>query len=66
MKLILNGNETDIKDNRTVAGLLEDLQIESAGVAVEVNLNILKKHDFKKHVLKEGDTVEIVNFVGGG
>jgi sulfur carrier protein len=66
MKLILNGNKTDFKDNLTVAGLLKDLKIEPARVAVEINLNIVKKCDFENHVIKEGDHVEIVNFVGGG
>jgi sulfur carrier protein len=35
-------------------------------VAVEVNLSIVKKVNYKEHILKDGDSVEIVNFVGGG
>jgi len=66
MRLKLNGTDSEIKDNSTVAGLLETLRIEPARVAVEVNLNIVKKCDFAGHVLKDGDEVEIVNFVGGG
>jgi thiamine biosynthesis protein ThiS len=66
MKLIINGNETDLKDCLNVTGLLSSLQIEPARVAVEVNLNIIKKCDYEKQELKDGDTVEIVNFVGGG
>jgi sulfur carrier protein len=66
MTLTLNGEKTDIQDNLTVEGLLSHLEIEPARVAVEVNLNIVKKNDFNNRVLKDGDTVEIVNFVGGG
>ena len=66
MKLILNGNETEFSDDLTVADLLKNLEIEPLRVAVEVNLDIIKKCDFEKHVLKHGDAVEIVNFVGGG
>jgi sulfur carrier protein len=66
MKLMINGNETESGNNFTVSGLLEDLGIEPAGVAVEVNLNIIKKCDYERHALKDGDAVEIVNFVGGG
>ncbi len=43
MKLILNGTVSEIQEGITVAGLLEDLQIEPGRVAVEVNLNIIKK-----------------------
>ncbi len=66
MKLIINGNEQIIKDGLTVTGLLESLQIEPGRVAVEVNLKIIKKCDFESHMLKDDDSVEIVNFVGGG
>jgi sulfur carrier protein len=66
MKVILNGEKKDIKEDLTVRGLLESLKIEPARVAVEVNLSIVKKVNYKAHMLKDGDSVEIVNFVGGG
>ena len=66
MKLVINGNDTEIKDGLTITGMLESLEIDSGRVAVEVNLKIIKRADFGEHQLNEGDTVEIVNFVGGG
>jgi len=66
MKLKINGTESETQDGITISGLLETLQIESARVAVEVNLQIVKKCNFDDHALKDGDAVEIVNFVGGG
>jgi len=66
MKLIINGNKTEIKDGLTVSGLLESLEIQPGRVAVEVNLKIIKRCDLESHLLNEGDSVEIVNFVGGG
>lgn len=66
MKIKLNGNISEFQEDITVAGLLESLKIEPARVAVEVNLQIIKKQDYQKYVLKDGDSVEIVNFVGGG
>lgn len=66
MKIKLNGNISEIRDSITVSGLLETLKIEPAKVAVEVNLQIVKKCHYQAHVLKDSDAVEIVNFVGGG
>jgi sulfur carrier protein len=66
MKLKINGTETEIQDSLTVSGLLETLQIEPGRVAVEVNMQIIKKCDFQGQILKDGDSLEIVNFVGGG
>ncbi len=66
MNLKLNGTETELKEGLTVTGLLETLKIDPGRVAVEVNLKIVKKCDYEKHTLYDGDAVEIVNFVGGG
>ena len=66
MTVTLNGEIKQIENNITVSGLLESLQIEQARVAVEVNLKIIKKTDYLSHQLNEGDSVEIVSFVGGG
>jgi len=66
MKLTINGKEMDIKDGLTVTGMLESLEIDPDRVAVEVNLKIIKRCDRGGHKLNEGDTIEIVNFVGGG
>lgn len=66
MKLRLNGDSAEFQDALTVDGLLKGLKIEPGRVAVEVNLAIVKKQDYETVKLKEGDSVEIVNFVGGG
>ncbi len=66
MVLIVNGERTEIKDGITVADLLRHFDIPSERVAVEVNLSVVKKCDYERHVLNDGDRVEIVNFVGGG
>ncbi len=66
MKLKLNGTLSEIQDGITVTGLLRSLQIKPERVAVELNLKIVKKQDYQAQALKDGDSVEIVNFVGGG
>jgi thiamine biosynthesis protein ThiS len=50
----------------TVAALLAQLDIDSRRVAVEHNLVVLKRDAFGTTLVQDGDTVEIVNFVGGG
>jgi len=66
MKLTLNGEIFDTSKAETIRDLLDELGIESVRVAVEVNLTIVKKADYTAFKLKDGDNVEIVNFVGGG
>jgi thiamine biosynthesis protein ThiS len=46
--------------------LLHEIGMVAELVAVEVNQAILDKKEFQSHFLKNGDQVEIINFVGGG
>lgn len=66
MTLKVNGERLFISGATTVGGLLRELAIKPGAVAVEVNLVIVKKADYEGFSLKDGDEVEIVNFVGGG
>ena len=65
MKIVLNGKET-VTGASTVEALIEELDIRPGMVAVEVNLRVIKKCDYSTSSVNEGDSVEIVNFVGGG
>ncbi len=65
MNLKVNGEDYQTL-KETVAGLLQEMEIQSGRVAVEVNLKIIKKADYDNARLSEGDVIEIVNFVGGG
>ncbi len=66
MRLTINGELFDSTNAETIIGLLKELAIEPAMVAVEVNLRIVKKVDYPTFRLNDGDKIEIVNFVGGG
>ncbi len=66
MRLTVNGELFETSDAETVAGLLGELAIEPGRVAVMVNESIIRMTDYLSSRLKEYDTIEIVNFVGGG
>ena len=65
MRLEVNGKEYSTERD-TVMQLLKELDIVPERVAVEVNLKVIKRSDFENYLLKDGDSVEIVYFVGGG
>ena len=66
MTITLNGDPFDLSGPVTVAELLASLDIDARRVAVEHNLVVIKRAAFDATLLNEGDSVEIVNFVGGG
>ena len=66
LRITLNGDAHELAGPLTVAELLARLEIDARRVAVEHNLVVLKRDAFGSTTLKDGDEVEIVNFVGGG
>jgi thiamine biosynthesis protein ThiS len=66
LRITLNGDPFDVAGPVTIAGLLQQLDIDSRRVAVERNLVVLKRALFETTEVNDGDQIEIVNFVGGG
>jgi sulfur carrier protein len=66
MRVMLNGEDQEIRDDITVAELLHDLQIILQYGAVAVNRRVVRKKDHEATSLKAGDRIEIVRPVGGG
>ena len=66
MTIVLNGEEHQAGPDLTVLGLLESLGVVPARVAVEVNGDVLRRADFGRKTMQNGDRIELVQFVGGG
>ena len=66
MTIRVNGEPLEIAGPVTISTLLADLKIDSRLVAVEHNLVVIKRAQYGFVMVKDGDEVEIVNFVGGG
>lgn len=61
----INGQPAEAA-GKTVAQIVEEQGLNVHRVAVELNGDIVKRSDFDKVVVKDDDSMEIVNFVGGG
>jgi len=66
VEITLNGERFELDQPLSVTDLLARLDIDPRRVAIEHNLMIIRRRTFPEVILKDGDTVEIVNFVGGG
>jgi len=66
MQIVLNGEKKDIPGGLTVEGLLQHLEIKPGRVAVEINEEIVRKTTYAGTPVKDGDRVEVVQFMGGG
>jgi len=66
IQLTVNGEERRVERGTTVAGLLEELELEPRTVVVERNREIIARDDYGEVTLRDDDTLELVHFVGGG
>ncbi len=66
VEITLNGESYPLETPLSVIDLLARLEIDPRRVAIEHNLAIVRRHLFPDTVVRDGDRVEIVNFVGGG
>ncbi len=66
MRIQVNGEEKEVEGASTVADLLGELGLEVSGLAVAVNMEIVRRGDYAVTNFSEGDEIEIVRAVGGG
>ena len=66
LRVRVNGEELLLPRGASVTALLERLKISTPRVAVERNREILSKSSYPTTLLEEGDSFEVVEFVGGG
>ena len=62
----LNGEPHLIDGDARLPALLERLKLRRGRVAVEINQAVVPKAAWDRTVLRPGDLVEIVTFIGGG
>ncbi len=66
MNLIINGQNKTFAAPLNVAELLLRLDLDKKPVVVELNREILIADKYVDIQLDDGDTLEIIQFVGGG
>ena len=66
MEIQLNGKAREVADQITIGRLLEELKLQPLRVAVQVNMDIIKRDRYGEVALRPGDAVEILTFMSGG
>ena len=64
--IVVNGEPQKTLEGQTVMGLLQQLELDPARVAVELDRRIVKQPHWPETILRHGAQLEIVQFVGGG
>lgn len=64
--ITVNGKELENIASKTVAEYLAESGYDVKRIAVEINGDIVPKSSYETTILQDGDSVEVVSFVGGG
>lgn len=66
MNITINGKPQLFDDTISVQSLVEALSLDMRKIAIERNLAIVPRSRYHEVFLEDGDTIEIVEFIGGG
>ncbi|HEY8413720.1 MAG TPA: sulfur carrier protein ThiS [Pyrinomonadaceae bacterium] len=66
MRVYVNGEAKELSDHISLAELISQLNLPAGRIAVELNRNVVRRNDWSTTMLADGDSLEIVHFVGGG
>tara|TARA_A100001234_G_C12393740_1_gene287440 strand:- start:28 stop:243 length:216 start_codon:yes stop_codon:yes gene_type:complete len=66
IQVFINGKKKYFSKNNNLFSLLNFLQIEKNGIAIEINEIVVPKSQYKDKIIRNGDQIEIVQFIGGG
>lgn len=65
MNINLNGKTIE-SQSATLMDLVRESNVNPSSLIAEVNLEIIRQEDWDSFKIKEGDHIELLNFVGGG
>ena len=66
MQIKVNGEIRQLPEGSTMLDLIRSLGLEERVMASALNMEIVKQDAWGKAILKEGDVIELLDFVGGG
>lgn len=67
MKLIISGESKEVDDGITIAQLIKEENVKYPDyVTVSVNTKFPERSEYDSYVLKDGDAVEFLYYMGGG
>ncbi len=66
IRVRVNGNEIELPTAVSIEQMIRLVDIPQNYLAVEVNAIVVPREDHGRHLIDDGDEVEVVTLVGGG
>ncbi len=66
MNILLNNKKEKVTEEITLEQLIKVKNINNKYFAVEINKQVIPKSNYHKHVIQNGDVIEIITAIVGG
>lgn len=66
LRIQVNGEPREVNDGSSLPELIAELQLKPQQIAIELNQQVIRRAHWATTMLRDGDRIEIVHFVGGG
>jgi thiamine biosynthesis protein ThiS len=66
LQIHVNGESKEVSEDTSLSDLITRLQLPVQRIAMELNKEVVRRSQWETTILKDGDQLEIVHFVGGG
>jgi thiamine biosynthesis protein ThiS len=66
LRIQVNGEAREAAENTSLPELVASLNLKPEQIAVELNQSVVRRAEWPRTILRDGDRIEIVHFVGGG
>ena len=66
LQIEINGETRDVPEGINLAQLVAHLALAPERLAIELNRAVVRRTDWPRIIITQGDRIEIVHFVGGG
>ncbi len=66
MILTINGEKMEFESGKNIDEILAILGVEAKIFAVVLNASLIKKENYKSTIPRDGDKIEMLQFMGGG
>jgi len=66
LEVKVNGKKQSVIEGSTVQSVLDEKEVRTEMVAVELNGTLLSKEEFSERTLNKGDALEFLYYMAGG
>ncbi len=66
MQIKVNGKAEEVKENSTIKSFIEGTELKIDQIIIALNDDVIEVENYPKIALNDGDSIDVMSFIGGG